>query len=135
MNKMKKKRSYFIAVIAFVTVSFASSCHKDNNNQPVDQSCNISTTPATLPSTQTINYTVAITGTTTVSTVTYKDASGADAKVNNPAVPFSVSVDGLKNAPIGITVTGTAAAGGKIVAGYVYGSSNNIVTSSVDCSH
>jgi hypothetical protein len=81
-----------------------------------------------------VTYTASVTGNGSVDVIEYKTSSGSET-VKKPSLPFTVTIDVKENDPIGITVTGSASNGGKVIAAYGFLDSAGIdpVETSAEC--
>jgi hypothetical protein len=101
---------------AFVLFFVIYSCSKSSNSS---QQCNISTVPDTTPAAGTVTYTASfITGTGSVTSISYQGANGM-VNVMNPTLPWSSGPLNVQSgASISITLVGST--NGTLAAGYQF---------------
>jgi hypothetical protein len=81
--------------------------------------CNISTPPATASADGTVAYTATISGDATIDSVIFRTQDGPKT-VSDPTPPFEMDVMVQGGLGIGITATGLAKEGGKMVVGWSF---------------
>ena len=122
-----------VAVLLCVLVAGALlGCSSDDDSN----SCTVTPSAGTASADGKVTYTASVEGNGSVASVVYT----ADAKpvtVKSPSLPFMVTVDVKADEPIGLTVTGSASGGGKVVAGYAFvdAAGSDPVVTNAECSH
>jgi hypothetical protein len=109
-----------------------SGCSKSSsaNNQ-----CNFSTGSGTAASGAQVVYSATGTGSVSLSSVTYKGASGGDVVVSNPSLPWSASINFPNGGSVGVSAVGTASNGGLITLTYGISSSGSFSADTASCGH
>jgi hypothetical protein len=92
------------------------SCSK---KEDTPKTCTLSLTPMAATTAGSLQYDVSVTGTATISSITYVGNSG-NVTVNNPALPFSANFNVLSGASIAISAVGVAPAGSNIKVSYIF---------------
>lgn len=95
-----KKISFLVFLLSFIMIGF-TSCSKSNSGPTTT---NLDTGTKQAPSAMTINFTATQTGDGTITTLTYTVGSNSQT-VTNPTLPWSASLDALKDDNVSITAT------------------------------
>ena len=105
------KSAYTGMVFISFIIATIFSCSKSSKNST---SCNFSYTDASqLSDDQEVQYFAGVTGSATISNVSYLDSAGTTT-VKSPVLPWSVKVNLKKGATTSITAVGNAPSGTKI---------------------
>ena len=128
MKNINPPKMALIVALGFYLVSGCSKSSSTNNQ------CNFSTGSATAPSDAHVTYLATGTGTTFLSSIVYKGASG-DVTVSNPSLPWSASINFPNGGSVALSAVGTAGSGGIITLSYGISSSGSFSADTVSCGH
>jgi hypothetical protein len=124
---MKPLHFFFLIVLSF---AMFSSCSKSDDSQP----CDVSTNPTTAGAAESVSYSANKIGNATMSSLTYGGANG-DIMVNNPTLPFSMTVNVPQGASISVSASGKSSSGGGLAVGFVIQNPNNPEVQADTCLH
>ncbi|HLA60547.1 MAG TPA: MmpS family transport accessory protein [Puia sp.] len=106
------KPAYLKMIFISLLIVTSLSCSKSSNKNST--SCNFSYTGASqISEDQQVQYFAGVTGSATISNVSYQDSAGTTT-VKNPVLPWSVKVNLTKGATTSITANGSAPSGTEI---------------------
>ena len=128
MKDINRVRRILAFALCFYLVSACSKSTSTNNQ------CNFSTGSGTAASDAQVTYSATGSGSASLSSVTYKGASG-DVKVSNPSLPWSASINFPNGGSVSLSAVGTASNGGLITLSYGISSSGSFAADTVSCGH
>jgi hypothetical protein len=128
MKNINPAKMVLTFALCFYIVSGCSKSSSTNNQ------CNFSTGSGTAVSNAQVTYSATGTGSVSLSSVTYKGASG-DVKVSNPSLPWSTSINFPNGGSVVVSAVGTASNGGLITLSYGISSSGSFNADTASCGH
>ena len=127
---MNQPRTALFLLFTLALTTLGCSSDEDSN------ACALLTPSATASADGTVTYSASVQGNGSIDSLEYTSDS-KPVTVKNPSLPFSVTIDVQENDPISISAVGTAANGGKVIAGYEFidAAGSDPEQTSVECSH
>ena len=121
------KRRFYGYLFALCLGLTIPGCSDDN-----DRACNISTPTYLNINAGVVSYSANTTGSSTINSLTYL-TPGGPVSVNNPVIPFVISVPVPAGSTISITVMGTARNGEITIAHAFAGANGEVDQDTVQC--
>jgi len=131
-----KNTLVLLATIMFVLV--IAACNKSSNTNNNSNNCDIDLIQQPAPQSGTITYSITGTGSFSVTSVSYYDATGAFITENNPSIPYNKTFNIASGNLIKMNVKGVTTSGkinAKYAFVYVSGGSNINIEQNNSCSN